>query len=220
MELKQTLSIGTLLCMAFLAFNLLVYYKNMRQVSLPRIFVVNQSSSNIDNDDTQRFTIRNKIVQRQFRNRVNRVQQVCKDHKDLLTESENKDPLLKVYSLEPSEKIAICRTAKHGSTTWAKNFMHVYLNKKEFVKGPKVYQRELAKLENQNYTLDEKEAVINSFRNKNHMYLTFFVCRNPIERQVKGEYFNISTFQRDMYKKCKIIVPRLISVYNYMKVLR
>ena len=180
MELKQTISVGTVLCIAFLAFNLLIYYKNMRQVSLPRIFGVNQSTSTID--DNRKYLIRNKNIQRQFRNRVNRVEQVCKDHKDLFPESENIDPLLKVYSLEPSEKIAICRTAKHGSTTWAKNFMHVYLNKKEFVKGPKVYQRELAKLENQNYTLEEKEAVISSFRNRNHLYLTFFVCRNPIER--------------------------------------
>ena len=43
-----------------------------------------------------------------------------------------------MYSLEPSERLALCRTAKHGSTTWAKNMMHIYLRKTEFVKGPKV----------------------------------------------------------------------------------
>ena len=189
MELKNSVSVGTILCLAFLIFNLLVYDVNVKQMSFSRIFAVNKSTI-----DDKRYLIRNKNVQRQFRNRVNRVEQACKDHKDLLTESDDQDPLLKVYSLEPSEKIAICRTAKHGSTTWAKNLMHVYLNKKEFVKGPKVYQRELAKLESKNYTLEEKEAVIASFRQRNHLYLTFFVCRNPIER--------------------------LISVYNYMKVLR
>ena len=189
MELKNSVSVGTILCLAFLIFNLLVYDVNVKQMSFSRIFEVNKSTI-----DDKRYLIRNKNVQRQFRNRVNRVEQACKDHKDLLTESDDQDPLLKVYSLEPSEKISICRTAKHGSTTWAKNLMHVYLNKKEFVKGPKVYQRELAKLESKNYTLEEKEAVIASFRQRNHLYLTFFVCRNPIER--------------------------LISVYNYMKVLR
>ena len=189
MELKHTVSVGTILCMAFLVFNLLVYDRNVRQMSFSRIFAVNKSTI-----DDKIYLIRNKKIQGQFRNRVNRVEKACKDHKDLLTESENEEPLLKVYSLEPSEKIAICRTAKHGSTTWAKNLMHVYLNKKEFVKGPKVYQRELAKLESQSFNLEEKEAVIASFRQRNHLYLTFFVCRNPIER--------------------------LISVYNYMKVLR
>ena len=189
MELKNSVSVGTILCLAFLIFNILVYDVNVKKMSFSRIFAVNKSTI-----DDKRYLIRNKNVQRQFRNRVNRVAQACKDHKDLLTESDDQDPLLKVYSLEPSEKIAICRTAKHGSTTWAKNLMHVYLNKKEFVKGPKVYQRELAKLESKNYTLEEKEAVIASFRQRNHLYLTFFVCRNPIER--------------------------LISVYNYMKVLR
>ena len=189
MEFKNSVSVGTIICLAFLIFNLLVYDVNVKQMYFSRIFAVNKSTI-----DDKRYLIRNKNVQRQFRNRVNRVEQACKDHKDLLTESDDQDPLLKVYSLEPSEKIAICRTAKHGSTTWAKNLMHVYLNKKEFVKGPKVYQRELAKLESKNYTLEEKEAVIASFRQRNHLYLTFFVCRNPIER--------------------------LISVYNYMKVLR
>ena len=189
MELKNSVSVGTILCLAFLIFNILVYDVNVKQMTFSRIFAVNKSTI-----DDKRYLIRNKNVQRHFRSRVNRVEQACKDHKDLLTESDDQDPLLKVYSLEPSEKIAICRTAKHGSTTWAKNLMHVYLNKKEFVKGPKVYQRELAKLESKNYTLEEKEAVIASFRQRNHLYLTFFVCRNPIER--------------------------LISVYNYMKVLR
>ena len=189
MEFKNSVSVGTIICLAFLIFNLLVYDVNVKQMSFSRVFAVNKSTI-----DDKRYLIRNKNVQRQFRNRVNRVEQACKDHNDLLTESDAQDPLLKVYSLEPSEKIAICRTAKHGSTTWAKNLMHVYLNKKEFVKGPKVYQRELAKLESKNYTLEEKEAVIASFRQRNHLYLTFFVCRNPIER--------------------------LISVYNYMKVLR
>ena len=179
MELKQSVLMGTLLCFTFLNFSLFVHNEDINHFLSPQI-VLNQS---VGGNDSRRYLVRNRNIQLQFRNRVKRVEQACKEHKNRIKESQNRDLLLKVYSLEPSEKIAICRTAKHGSTTWAKNFMHVYLNKKEFVKGPKVYQRELAKLENGNYTLEEKEAVVSSFTNRDHLYLTFFVCRNPIERQ-------------------------------------
>ena len=82
MELKHTVSVGTILCMAFLVFNLLVYDRNVRQMSFSRIFAVNKSTI-----DDKRYLIRNKKIQGQFRNRVNRVEQACKDHKDLLSVS-------------------------------------------------------------------------------------------------------------------------------------
>ena len=136
---------------------------------------------------------RNKNVQYQFQRKIDRLEQACVQYKDLFNIKQNKG-LAKVFSLEPSEKLAICRTAKHGSTTWAKNFMHIYLGKKNFVKGPKVYQRELLKLEKKNFTVKAKNNVLDTFENKTHEYLTFFVCRNPISR--------------------------LLSVYNYMKILK
>ena len=136
---------------------------------------------------------RNKNVQYQFQRKIDRLEQACSLYKDLFKIKQNRG-LAKVFSLEPSEKLAICRTAKHGSTTWAKNFMHIYLGKKSFVKGPKVYQRELLKLEKKNFTGKAKIQVLDTFENKTHEYLTFFVCRNPISR--------------------------LLSVYNYMKILK
>ena len=136
---------------------------------------------------------RNKNVQYQFQRKIDRLEQACSQYKDLFMIKQNKG-LAKVFSLEPSEKLAICRTAKHGSTTWAKNLMHIYLGKKSFVKGPKVYQRELLKLERKNFTVRAKNKVLETFKNKTHEYLTFFVCRNPISR--------------------------ILSVYNYMKILK
>ena len=136
---------------------------------------------------------RNKNVQYQFQRKIDKLEQACDQYKDQFKIKQNKG-LAKVFSLEPSEKLAICRTAKHGSTTWAKNFIHIYLGKKSFIKGPEVYQRELLKLERKNFTIKAKNEVLETFRNKTHEYLTFFVCRNPISR--------------------------ILSVYNYMKILK
>ena len=57
-----------------------------------------------------------------------------------------------------------------------------------------VYQRELVRLEKQSYSRAAKERAVGSLRARDHEYLAFFVCRNP--------------------------VSRLLSVYNYMKILR
>ena len=57
-----------------------------------------------------------------------------------------------------------------------------------------VYQRELVRLERQSYSRAAKERAVGSLRARDHEYLAFFVCRNP--------------------------VSRLLSVYNYMKILR
>ena len=72
--------------------------------------------------------------------------------------------------------------------------MHIYHQNKTFKKGPKVYQRELKKLERKEYTNKEKLKIISNFTKINSTYLKFFVCRNP--------------------------VSKLSSVYNYMKVLK
>ena len=66
--------------------------------------------------------------------------------------------------------------------------------KDEFVKGPKVYQRRLEEIEEKAYTREQKVEIIRSLKNVEHEYLSFFVCRNPVEK--------------------------LVSVYKYMKALK
>ena len=71
------------------------------------------------------FSQRNEKIRNMFLDRTERIQRVCKEYKNRTSKADFF--LLKAYSLEPLEKLAICRTAKHGSTTWAKNFIHIYL---------------------------------------------------------------------------------------------
>ena len=66
--------------------------------------------------------------------------------------------------------------------------------KDEFRKGPKVYQRRLEEIEEKAYTREQEVEIIRSLKNAEHEYLSFFVCRNPVEK--------------------------LVSVFKYMKVLK
>ena len=68
---------------------------------------------------------RNENIRSMFLNRTKRIEKTCEQYKSHLASPDFFLP--KAYSLEPLEKLAICRTAKHGSTTWAKNFIHIYL---------------------------------------------------------------------------------------------
>ena len=68
---------------------------------------------------------RNENIRSMFLNRTKRIEKTCEQYKSNLASPDFFLP--KAYSLEPLEKLAICRTAKHGSTTWAKNFIHIYL---------------------------------------------------------------------------------------------
>ena len=75
-------------------------------------------------------------------------------------------------------RLVLCRTAKHGSTSWANNFVKMYLRDKRTVKT-QVYLR---RLEGKAFTREAKEAVIRGLREKQHNYTSFFVCRNPVEK--------------------------------------
>ena len=68
---------------------------------------------------------RNENIRKMFLSRIQRLEKACKQYASYLPKPDFFLP--KAYSLEPLEKLAICRTAKHGSTTWAKNFIHIYL---------------------------------------------------------------------------------------------
>ena len=67
------------------------------------------------------------------------------------------------------------------------------IRKENFWKGPKVYQRRLEEIEQKAYTREQKVTIIRSLKT-DHEYLSFFVCRNPVEK--------------------------LVSVYKYMKALK
>ena len=75
-------------------------------------------------------------------------------------------------------RLVLCRTAKHGSTSWANNFVTMYLKDRRTVKT-QVYLRGLErKADNR----EAKEDVIKALREEQHNFTSFFVCRNPVEK--------------------------------------
>ena len=75
-------------------------------------------------------------------------------------------------------RLVLCRTAKHGSTSWANNFVTMYLKDRRTVKT-QVYLRGL---ERKAYSREAKEDVIKALREEQHNFTSFFVCRNPVEK--------------------------------------
>ena len=86
--------------------------------------------------------------------------------------------MLCLYITRLFPRLVLCRTAKHGSTSWANNFVKMYLRDRRTVKT-QVYLR---RLEGKAYSRETKEAVIRALREKQHNYTSFFVCRNPVEK--------------------------------------
>ena len=86
--------------------------------------------------------------------------------------------VLCLYKARLFPRLVLCRTAKHGSTSWANNFVKMYLRDRRTVKT-QVYLR---RLEGNAYSRESKEAVIRALREKQHNYTSFFVCRNPVEK--------------------------------------
>ena len=96
--------------------------------------------------------------------------------------------------MEPASGLVLCRTAKHGSTSWANYLVRLYTRdnstKKTQVPRPCPPQVWLRGLESRAYTTESKRAVLAALEEAGHSYTAFFVCRNPI--------------------------ARLLSVYNYL----
>ena len=72
----------------------------------------------------EKFLIRNQKIEKLFAGKLSRVRDVCDQYKNL-TKMYKKEIFLNVYSLEPSMRLGLCRTAKHGSTTWAKEAIKI-----------------------------------------------------------------------------------------------
>ena len=97
----------------------------------------------------------------------------------------------------------LCRTAKHGSTSWANNFVKMYLRDRKTTKT-QVYLR---RLEGKAYSRKAKEAVIRALSEKQHNFTSFFVCRNPVEKFLS--VYNYLMDARVRPEDCKYIIYKL-----------
>ena len=72
--------------------------------------------------------VRNNLVREKFRNRTERIKKVCQEEKKIKPDSEifSNEIISFIWSAEPNYKMLMCRTAKHGSTSWASHFVKIY----------------------------------------------------------------------------------------------
>ena len=92
--------------------------------------------------------------------------------------------------LEPKGKLVMCNTMKQGTTTWGWILLQLYLPRAVnwSKQSPKFspfkvgYQVKLQQLQGKHFSKKKKTGIVKSLEQRDHKYLTFFVCRNPIER--------------------------------------
>ena len=76
----------------------------------------------------QLLRIRNDLVRAKFHNRTERIKKVCEEERKVWPSSRIfKHRIISfLWSAEPHYKMLLCRTAKHGSTSWASHFVKIY----------------------------------------------------------------------------------------------
>ena len=72
--------------------------------------------------------IRNGLVREKFSNRTERIQRVCEEERKVWPNHEifSHRIITFLWSIEPYYKMILCRTAKHGSTSWASHFVKIF----------------------------------------------------------------------------------------------
>ena len=76
----------------------------------------------------QLLKLRNNIVREKFRNRTDHIKKVCEQERVAFPNSDifHQRKITFLWSIEPYYKLLLCRTAKHGSTSWARNLVRIY----------------------------------------------------------------------------------------------
>ena len=86
------------------------------------------------------------------------------------------------FSYDPGSKMIMCRTAKHGSSTWSNYFVKIYRNGTDY-KGKVWITKKQYLMEDKIAPKEEKDKVLHELKsNPNHDFLSFFVCRNPVAK--------------------------------------
>ena len=70
---------------------------------------------------SEHLASRRDILAPRFSSRVSRLQEVCTS-----MTSEEVSQTARIWSVNPRHKLVMCRTSKHGSTTWASLFVQLY----------------------------------------------------------------------------------------------
>ena len=72
----------------------------------------------------QGIKLKKAVLHQSFHNGLNFIKEACSD---LTTHDQNEVPV-SMFLFDPASKLLMCKTAKHGSTTWAQYFVSIFQN--------------------------------------------------------------------------------------------
>ena len=78
----------------------------------------------------QDFKLKKEFLHKSFHNGLSFIKQACSDE-DIKSLNQNNVPVTQ-FLFDPASRLLMCKTAKHGSTTWAQYFVSIFQNGYKF----------------------------------------------------------------------------------------
>ena len=113
-------SLFIILIITALAVSLLLYQKE--SVSLSSLPSIQTVISSPDRTNGRRWRVQNI-----FKTRMEKIREVCEEEKENIAKVRKVN--VNIWSVERAHGLVMCRTAKHGSTTWANYFVQMYIQR-------------------------------------------------------------------------------------------
>lgn len=93
------------------------------------------------------------------------------------------------WSVGPGSDLLMCSTGKHGTNTWASYFLELYGYSR--IPGNGSVKQQVRALEHHEISHRDKRVMIEENRNPGHKFISFFVCRNPVDKLLSIYNFNV-----------------------------
>ena len=77
-------------------------------------------------ETTQSFKQKKELLHESFQNGISFIKQACSEE-DIKSLDQNDVPVSQ-FLFDPASRLLMCKTAKHGSTTWAQYFVSIFQN--------------------------------------------------------------------------------------------
>ena len=74
--------------------------------------------------ESEGIKLKKEVLHKSFQDGLNSIKEACSD---LKTHDQNEVPV-SMFLFDPASKLLMCKTAKHGSTTWAQYFVSIFQN--------------------------------------------------------------------------------------------
>jgi len=163
----------------------------------------------------ERLGDRRRLLAPVFGDRLGQVAAACDSMERTNTTMRHPERLNRHWTVSPHRRLALCRLAKHASTTWASYFVRIYDPEFSGSRAQETSRHWEAKF----LTQREKLSVIQSVARPSHDYFAFFVCRDPLAKLLSTFRYNRYLVRRRRADRAGFPVQGLPTWQGYLALL-